>query len=177
MLEDSGDILVDGRKIQEADSLSWRKLIGYVPQNPFILDATIAENIAFGVPKEKINYNKVKSLIQELDLEGWLSNLRDGIDTIIGEKGAKISGGQKQRLAIARALYHEAEILLLDEITNQLDKQTEIEVLNSLDNFAAHNKTIILITHRPELWKTFDAIYELNAGKFYNITQKEIEPN
>jgi ABC-type bacteriocin/lantibiotic exporter with double-glycine peptidase domain len=173
VLESSGDILVDEKKLTEDDALRWRKLIGYVPQNPFILDATILENIAFGVAMEKIDVKKVMQLIQELDLGQWLTTLPDGALTIIGEKGARISGGQRQRLAIARALYHDSEILLLDEITNQLDTQTEIEVLHALNNFAGRNKTIILITHRAELWKSFDTIYELRAGKFYNITKKE----
>jgi len=177
MNEDYGEFLVDGKKLLETDSSGWRQLIGYVPQNPFIMDGTIAENIAFGISSEKIDMVKVMRLLHELDLSEWVSSLSNGTSTVIGEKGGRISGGQRQRLAIARALYHDAQILLLDEITNQLDNETEIEVLHALDNFAEQNKTIILITHRPELWKSFDAMYELREGKFYHITQKENQPN
>jgi len=177
MNEDSGEILLDGKEIVDLNVVNWRKLIGYVPQNPFILDATIAENIAFGVSAEKIDMTKVSRLIRELNLDSWLINQKHGLNTIIGEKGARISGGQKQRLAIARALYHDAEILLLDEITNQLDKQTEIEVLHALNGLADERKTILLITHRPDLWQSFDTFYELRAGKFLKIIQKEMSSN
>jgi ABC-type multidrug transport system fused ATPase/permease subunit len=177
MNEDSGEILVDGKEIVDLNVANWRKLIGYVPQNPFILDATIAENIAFGVSAEKIDVAKVSRLIRELNLDSWVINQKHGLNTIIGEKGSRISGGQKQRLAIARALYHDAEILLLDEVTNQLDKQTEIEVLHALNGLADERKTILLITHRPELWHSFDTLYELKAGKFLKLIQKEIYTN
>jgi ABC-type multidrug transport system fused ATPase/permease subunit len=86
--------------------------------------------------------------------------------TVIGEKGVKVSGGQRQRLAIARALYNDAEILLLDEITNQLDYETELEVMHALNVLSAQQKTMILITHRPELWTSFDTVYELKNGTF-----------
>jgi ATP-binding cassette, subfamily B, bacterial PglK len=177
MNEDSGEILVDGEKIMDINVGNWRRLIGYVPQNPFILDATIAENIAFGVSVEEIDMTKVSRLIRELNLDSWLANQKHGLNTVIGEKGSRISGGQKQRLAIARALYHDAEILLLDEITNQLDKQTEIEVLHALNGLADERKTVLLITHRPELWQSFDIFYELREGKFHKIIQREIHSN
>ena len=175
--EDSGEIWVDGRKLTESESASWRKLIGYVPQNPFILDATIAENIAFGVPVENIDRAKVGRIVHGLNLGSWVDNQKNGLNTVIGEKGARISGGQRQRLAIARALYHDAEILLLDEITNQLDRQTEMEVFQALQNLAIEGKTILLITHRPELWHSFDVFYKLSGAKFFKVPQKETHLN
>ena len=175
--EDSGEIWVDGRKLTESESASWRKLIGYVPQNPFILDATIAENIAFGIPAENIDRAKVGRIVHGLNLSSWVDNQKNGLNTVIGEKGARISGGQRQRLAIARALYHDAEILLLDEITNQLDRQTEMEVFQALQNLAIEGKTILLITHRPELWHSFDVFYKLRGTKFFKVSQKEIHLN
>lgn len=170
-----GEILVDSKKITNHNQVSWQKLLGYVPQAPYILDASVLENIAFGVDTENIDVDKIKRIINDLDLETWISNLPNGVNTIIGEKGAKISGGQRQRLAIARSLYHDAEILLLDEITNQLDKSTELEIMRALENLSKENKTIILITHRPELWKFFDSIYELKDGAFEKIKSKTMQ--
>jgi ABC-type multidrug transport system fused ATPase/permease subunit len=167
--EQSGTITLDGNLIDEKETSSIRNLIGYVSQNPYILDASIAENIAFGIPSQEIDVSKIKQLILDLDLQDWINSLPKKSDTIIGEKGTKISGGQRQRLAIARALYHDAEILLLDEITNQLDKQSQLEVMNTLKHSSAKNKTIVLISHNPQVWKEFDCIYELREGKFHKM--------
>jgi len=172
--EKSGQIVVDGKALTDADALAWRRLLGYVPQSPYILDATIMENIAFGVPREDIDTRKVRHLIRSLDLESWLNGLTLGLDTIIGEKGLKISGGQRQRLAIARALYHDAEILLLDEVTNQLDRETEKEIVQVLDHLASQHKTIFFVTHRPELWRSADATYQINNGLVEKIPSVQL---
>lgn len=163
--EDGGGIFVDGEKITDKNELNWRNLVGYVPQAPYIVDGSIAENIAFGVSPEKINIEKIHKVLTALDLESWVSSLPTGINEKIGEKGARISGGQRQRIAIARALYHDADVLLLDEITNQLDRDTELEVMKTLGNYPLKDKTIVLITHWPELWTSFDQIYELSDGR------------
>jgi ATP-binding cassette, subfamily B, bacterial PglK len=162
--EQEGALLVDGNQLEERDWPGWRKLIGYVPQNPYILDGSVVENIAFGIPFEQADHKKVSQLIREMDLEDWMLSLPEGIHTRIGEKGVKISGGQRQRLAIARTLYHDAAILLLDEVTNQLDPATENEVISTLLNVSDRNKTILMITHHPELLKKFDLVYELIDG-------------
>ena len=94
---------------------------------------------------------------------------------IIGEKGIKLSGGQRQRLAIARALYHNAEVLLLDEITNQLDRKTETEVMHTLENLALRHKTVLLITHQPEIWRSFESVYELKNGAFEKVSVKTFQ--
>jgi ABC-type multidrug transport system fused ATPase/permease subunit len=167
--EGSGDIKVDGIKIEKRDAMGFRNLMGYVPQNPYILDASIEENIAFGIPAHEIQTEKIKNLIIDLDLKSWIDSLPLKASTRIGEKGTKISGGQRQRLAIARALYHDAEVLLLDEITNQLDRQTEEEVLNVLNSLALRNKTILFITHKPSTLLSFDSIYEMKDGTLANI--------
>jgi ABC-type multidrug transport system fused ATPase/permease subunit len=171
--ETSGEIVVDGKVVTEADTSAWRKLLGYVPQHPYILDATILENIAFGVSAENIDAHKVGQLIRSLDLESWLSSLPLGLNTVIGEKGLRISGGQRQRLAIARALYHDAEILLLDEITSQLDRETEKEIVQLLDQLALQNKTIFFVTHRPELWKSVDTLYQIKNGSLEKLLVSE----
>ncbi len=164
--ESQGDIFIDEEKITEENTSSWRKLLGYVSQNPFILDASVAENVAFGIPQEQINYTFVQQLLADLDLDTWINSLPQGVQTVIGEKGMKISGGQRQRLAIARALYQNAEILLLDEITNQLDKQTEQEILKLIHRGSLQNKTIIMVSHQVEHLNNFDSVYELKDGIF-----------
>lgn len=163
--EDQGDLLVDGRALTEEHLASWREHIAYVPQNAIILDASIRENITFGREAGERDLEKIKSLLNSLGLTPWLSGLPHGLATRLGEKGIKISGGQRQRLAIARALYSDADVLLLDEITNQLDTETEMDVINSILNLSDDTKTIIMITHQKNLWERFDALYQISGGK------------
>ncbi len=164
--EDQGNITVDGVKIDSHNEDSFRRLLGYVPQSPYMLSGTIAQNVAFTLGDEPVDTEKVQRLLAALDLGEWLNTLPTGLDTVIGEKGLQISGGQRQRIAIARALYHHSEILLLDEITNQLDLETELEVRNAMRSEEFQTKTIVLITHRPALWSDFDAVYYLRDGHF-----------
>jgi ABC-type bacteriocin/lantibiotic exporter with double-glycine peptidase domain len=110
-----------------------------------------------------------------MDLESWVASLPEGLHARIGEKGAKISGGQRQRLAIARTLYQEPEILLLDEVTNQLDPQTEKEVITTLLNLADQNRTILMITHHPELLKKFETVYELVGGVLDKVQESTFQ--
>lgn len=163
--EDQGVLLVDGRALTEEHVASWRKHIAYVPQNAIILDTSILENITFGREAGERDLEKIKSLLNSLGLAPWVSGLPDGLTTRLGEKGIKISGGQRQRLAIARALYTPADVLLLDEITNQLDTETEVDVINSILNLSDDTKTIIMITHQKNLWGRFDSVYQVNEGK------------
>lgn len=172
--EQGGEIVVDGKKITAADASAVQALMGYVPQNPYLMEASIAENIAFGSSAENTDLLKIKQIVRDLDLQEWIQSLPSSLDTVIGERGIKLSGGQRQRLAIARALYHDAEILLLDEATNQLDRETELEVMRAIDKLTLLNKTIILVTHRPELWKSFDRIYEIKNGHVTSIQSEEI---
>jgi ATP-binding cassette, subfamily B, bacterial PglK len=172
--EQEGEILIDSYK-QESNRRSRRNLLGYVPQHPYIMDGSVLENIAFGVPPDKVDLEKANRLVLGMDLAGWISSLPQGIHTRIGEKGAKISGGQRQRLAIARTLYYDAEILLLDEVTNQLDPQTEKEVVTTLLNLSDQSKTILMITHHPELLKKFETVYELVNGGLEKVTEKNFQ--
>jgi ABC-type multidrug transport system fused ATPase/permease subunit len=160
---DRGKIVIDGCDVDIADA-DWRKLFGYVPQIPFILDGSISENIAFGVPTNEINRQKIKQLIADLDLQELIDGMPDGVNTPIGEKGIKLSGGQRQRIAVARALYLGAEILLFDEITNQLDAETEREIFTTLTKVTWQQKTVIMITHQPHLLSFFDRILVLENG-------------
>ena len=170
-----GVIKVDGVAIDASNSAAWRKRIGYVPQNPYILDDSLIENIAFGIPKEQIDQAKIIGLLRSLDLEDWMNKLPQKLNTIIGEKGTKLSGGQRQRLAIARALYHDAEVLLLDEVTNQLDRETEQDVINIIHNLSSLKKTVVLITHKVELWRIFDSIYKLKNSCLERMHSEELE--
>ena len=144
---------------------AWRAIIGYVPQNPYILDETVANNIAFGIQQELIDHKKIEQLIRDVDLEKWIMELPEGIHTRIGEKGASISGGQRQRIALARALYHNAQLLLLDEVTNQLDSITQKEVINRILSFDDPNRTVVMITHSPDWLNRFDKVYDLRNGE------------
>lgn len=158
-----GKVLVDNLDIE--DSLDqWQKSIGYVSQNIFLLDATLKENIAFGVPIEKINYHELNRVIEYANLTDFLKNLSDGLDTNIGEKGSKISGGQTQRIAIARELYHRPSVLIFDEATTGLDEKTEIQIFKSIEKLK--NKiTIIIVSHNQNTLKVCDEVFDLNQLK------------
>ncbi len=166
----SGKIILDGAEMREDIIVEWKSIFCYVSQNPYILDGSIAENIAFGLLEGKINFEKIRRLIKDLDLEEMISQLPDGLSTQIGEKGIKLSGGQRQRIAIARALYVDAEVLLFDEITNQLDAHTEKEIINTLIKVAHQQKTILMITHHEHLLNEFDRILSLENGKIIETT-------
>ena len=162
-----GEILVDGGLIRNENS--WRKLLAYVPQNPYIVDGTLSENIAFGISPNEINRNKVLQIIDDLDLNDVVRQLPGGIDSRIGERGSKLSGGQRQRIAIARALYADVEILLFDEATNQVHSSLESDILDLLNYISRKNKTIIMVTHKIQA-NFFDSIFHLEKS-----AMKEVE--
>jgi ATP-binding cassette, subfamily B, bacterial PglK len=164
----SGQFLIDGAPLLKKNR--WQASIGYVPQNPYILDGTIAENIAFGVPPGDLDRKRVIELITDLGLRDLLQTLTNGIDTRIGEKGAQLSGGQRQRISIARALYANPEILVLDEVTNQVHDLMELEILNILDKLANDKKTIIMVTHKIKESAFFNSIYKLENGVLHQTT-------
>lgn len=167
-----GMILVDDQPVPEAKRAT---LLGYVPQSPYIMDGSVLENIAFGVPPAEVDVEKVAGVVESMGLSSWVSTLPQGLQSRLGEKGVKISGGQRQRIAIARALYRDAEILLLDEVTNQLDPETENEVITTLLDVTSHSKTILMITHHPELLKKFDTVYELVEGKLQTLRDPKVQ--
>lgn len=176
--ENSGAILVDGVKLTRENISSWRKKIGYVKQDIFLLDSTIKENIAFGEEENEIDEARLMKVIQQASLKQLIDSLPEGVNTLIGEKGSRLSGGQRQRIGIARSLYRNADILIFDEATSALDSETETEVTESIDSLSVTNKTIFIIAHRITTLKNCDRIYELKNGeiagihKYQNLVEK-----
>ncbi|MBF2020905.1 MAG: ABC transporter ATP-binding protein/permease [Hydrococcus sp. C42_A2020_068] len=160
---ESGDIQIDGVSISH-NLRSWQNLIGYIPQSIFLIDDTIERNIAFGVPDEQIDRARLEKAIQAAQLTELIDDLPDGIKTIVGERGVRLSGGQRQRVGIARALYHEREILVLDEATAALDNETESLVSEAIKSLSG-TKTMIIIAHRLSTIEHCDRIYLLEKGQ------------
>ena len=158
----SGKITVDGQDIQN-NMRSWQDQVGYVSQNLFLIDATITSNVAFGISPKKINIKSVEKALKMAQLNEFIKLLPDGKNTILGEGGIKLSGGQRQRIGIARALYHNPPVIVLDEATNALDTKTEIEVMKSVLSLKGI-KTIIMIAHRLQTLSQCDRIFRVSAG-------------
>jgi ABC-type bacteriocin/lantibiotic exporter with double-glycine peptidase domain len=162
----SGSILIDGKNIGKNDKLL-RSIFAYVPQTVYILDDTIKNNIVFGQNYNEIDIKRLNNAIQLSQLEYFVEKLANGIDTIVGERGAAISGGQIQRIGIARALYHKAEVLIFDESTNALDSNTENKIMEEIKQLKKI-KTIIIVSHNIKILEICDEIYELK-DKTLNI--------
>jgi ABC-type bacteriocin/lantibiotic exporter with double-glycine peptidase domain len=157
-----GKILIDSRE-QNLSSLNFLGKIGYLPQENFIINDTLEANIALNYNKDEINKKKIRDVLNFLELDNFVENLPKNIDTLIGENGVKLSGGQRQKVCLARLLYHNKEIIILDEATNALDKVSEKGVIASIKSLK--NKTIIMISHDFENLKFCDKLYKLNNGK------------
>ncbi|MDC0916613.1 ABC transporter ATP-binding protein [Flavobacteriaceae bacterium] len=149
----------------------WKQHIGYVGQEIFLLDETILANIGFGIGKKDIDYEKVKYALKTAQLNSFVDDLEEGINTKVGERGIQLSGGQKQRIGIARALYHKPEILIFDEATASLDSKTEKELIKSIYNLKG-KKTIIMVAHRLTTLKNCDKIFEIKNGKLRPIKKE-----
>lgn len=162
---DAGEIRVDGTPVTEANLRAWQKTLGYVPQTIYLTDDTIAANIAFGVPKDKVDMAAVERAAKIAALHDFvLSDLPQGYDTFVGERGVRLSGGQRQRIGIARALYRDPTLLIMDEATSALDNITERVVMEAVQRIRA-DKTIILIAHRLTTVKTCDTIFLMDRGR------------
>ena len=162
-----GSISIDGISINNKNSsllFSWRLSIAHVPQNIFLINATIAENIAFGVPLSKIDLNRVKQAAKQACIDKFIRETKDGYFTKTGERGIMLSGGQLQRIGIARAIYKKAKILILDEATSALDEETEDKIIKSIEAFSS-DIMIIFITHRYSLLRNCNRIIEMNNGR------------
>ena len=143
------------------------KVIGYVPQNIYLIDDTILRNIAFGYDLKEIDLDRVEDVMAKVSLTETINKMPDKLNTVIGNNGIKLSGGQIQRIGLARALYENPEILILDEATSALDNKTELEIISEINNLK--NKiTIIFIAHRLSTIKSCDKIFELSNGRLIN---------
>ena len=164
MAPQEGRVLIDGQPLTEENVRDWQNSLGFVPQSIFLADSSIRENIAFGLPPEAVDEEKVNRAANMAHLDELLEELPQGLDTRVGERGVQLSGGQRQRIGIARALYHDADVLVLDEATSALDGITEKLIMDAIHDFSG-KKTIIMIAHRLATVRQCDAIYLLEKGE------------
>ena len=158
-----GEIKVDNKNIIN-NLESWQSKLGYVPQDVYLMDETLRENIAFGVLEDNVNHDLINEVVKKSRLEDFINNLPDKLESNVGNVGSKISGGQRQRIGIARSLYTEPEILILDEATNSLDIENENKIIDEIFENKS-DKTIIIISHRHNNLHRFDKIYKIENGK------------
>lgn len=166
-----GRVLLDGHEISEGKE--WAKMVGYVPQTVYLIDDTIKNNVAFGIDEDEIDDKEVWRAIEKAQLCKMVQGLEGGLESKVGEKGIKLSGGQRQRIAIARALYHNPEIIVLDEATSALDNETENAIMEAIDALQGE-KTLIIIAHRLTTVRKCDRIYEVAQGKVFAKSYEEI---
>ncbi len=171
-----GRVLIDGHDIHQ-NLRGWQDQIGYVPQSIFLTDDTLRRNVAFGLPKDKIDDDAVRSAIRSAQLEEFVASLPDGMETVVGERGVRLSGGQRQRIGIARALYNNPDVLVLDEATSSLDTETEHGVMQAVQALQG-DKTVIIVAHRLSTVEYCDRLYRLenaqivDEGTFSEVTSR-----
>ena len=163
-----GSITCDGENVFD-NYPAWLAQIGYIPQSIYLVDESIRNNIAFGIAEAEIDDNRIWQALEEAQLKEFIKGLPEGLDTAIGDRGIRISGGQRQRLGIARALYHNPEILVFDEATSALDNETEAAVMEAINSFHGR-KTMVIIAHRLNTIEKCDIIYKVDEGKIVETT-------
>jgi ABC-type multidrug transport system fused ATPase/permease subunit len=166
----SGEVRVDGVNIQE-NLRNWQDQIGYVPQSIFLTDDTLRRNVAFGLPENQIDDNAITHAIRATQLEEFVASLPDGLETLVGERGIRLSGGQRQRIGIARALYHDPPVLVLDEATSSLDTATEHGVMQAVTALQG-TKTLIIVAHRLSTVEHCDHLFRLEHGSVVTEERK-----
>jgi len=165
----AGEILVDDVMLTRESRRAWRRCIAHVPQHLFLADTTITRNIAFGRSEEEVDIDRVRDAARVAQLAEFIASLPDGYDTRVGERGMQLSGGQRQRLAIARAVYKRAPVLVLDEATNALDPATEEAVIAAVGQLGERGRTIIMIAHRMSVVRHCDLIVRLENGRIVEV--------
>ena len=164
-MPDRGRLIVDGTPIGRENLRAWQRSIGYVPQQIFLADDTVSANIAFGLAAADIDQAAVERAARTAELHDFvMRELPKGYATKVGERGVRLSGGQRQRIGIARALYHDPDVLILDEATSALDNLTERAVMDAVHNLG-HAKTIVMIAHRLSTVRECDTIFMLEGGR------------
>jgi ATP-binding cassette subfamily B protein len=162
MLEPTdGSLEVDGLEVNQTNHRAWQTSIAHVPQAIFLADSTIEENIAFGIPKGQIDYQRVRKAAQQAQISGFIENLPKKYQTFVGERGVRLSGGQRQRIGIARALYKQVSVIIFDEATSALDNETESAVMQTIQNLSL-DITLLIIAHRVTTLKNCTEIIELH---------------
>jgi ABC-type multidrug transport system fused ATPase/permease subunit len=164
----SGQLAVDGQTIDDNNIKPWQANIAHVPQSIFLSDASLAENIAFGVPTERINHAQVRFAAGQAQIADYIETLPEGYQTPVGERGIRLSGGQRQRIGIARALYKQAEVIVFDEATSALDTETERAVIQAIENLS-DDLTIMIIAHRLTTLKNCTQVVELGDGRIQRM--------
>ena len=164
LINKEGEILFEGETNTESKITEWHKKISHVPQSIYLTDGSIIENIAFGKEVENIEVVKVKRAAKMAQIENFIENSYQKYEETVGERGVKLSGGQRQRIGIARALYKEAEIIFMDEITSALDEATETNLIKSFKQIPK-NVTVILVAHRKSTLAMCNIIIEIKNGR------------
>lgn len=168
LIPTSGSLIIDDKSVIKGNEQHWQKQVAHVPQNIFLQDVSIAENIAFGIVKDEIDFEKIREAARNAQISDFIENLPKGYDTIVGERGARLSGGQRQRIGIARALYKKASLLIFDEATSALDDSTEAQVIGAIEGLHT-SLTIIIVAHRLTSLKHCDVIYEIKKGALEKV--------
>lgn len=166
-----GKVMVDGHDIYQ-NPAQWQRKIGYIPQVIYLIDDTIRRNIAFGIDDTAIDEDKVLQALRAAQLESFVNSLPKGLDTVVGDRGVRLSGGQRQRIVIARALYDDPEVLVMDEATSSLDGETEAEITKAI-GLLSGEKTIIVISHRMSTVQNCDRFFCLENGMLVNVNNSE----
>ena len=164
IIPDSGEILIDKKKLSNENKFFWQKNLSLVSQTIFLADSTIKQNVAFGIPLENIDDHKINLALEKAQMKDFVSTLPNGINTIIGERGVQLSGGQRQRVGIARSLYSDSKLIIFDEATSSLDGLTEEAVIESINNIQ-NTKTVVIVAHRLTSVKNCHKIYFIDEGK------------
>jgi ABC-type multidrug transport system fused ATPase/permease subunit len=164
LIPTEGELLIDGQPVSGKRLRGWQRSIAHVPQSIYLADTSLAENIAFGVPLDKIDINRVKRAARQAQIADHIESCPEGYQTHVGERGIRLSGGQRQRIGIARALYKQASILVFDEATSALDNITEQSIMDAIGMLNS-DLTIVLIAHRLTTVRHCDIIVELEHGK------------
>lgn len=168
LVPQEGSVLCDGVEIN-SHYAAWLHNIGYIAQNIYMLDNTIRANVAFGVEENEMNEDRIWEVLKEAQMAEYIRSLPEGLDTVIGDRGVRLSGGQRQRIGIARALYHDPELLVFDEATSALDNETESAIMDAINSLKG-KKTMVIIAHRLKTIENCDILYRVEQGKIERTT-------